>query len=558
MEENPSQNNEDINFGMVLLAEAFSAIPEKIDEKLAPIKTEVKELETKIDAIKLKHGVDGKDGKDGKNGKNGSNGADGTDGKDGKDGQDGLDGSPDTPQDIVKKLNTLEDMLDWKVLKDFKSLVNQDTLTKAIQTLENQTRFLIQKVASQGSGGLTFVSHDATLTGDGTPGNPLSVVTTTSGVNSINGDSTGAQTLTTGTTGTDFAIVDDGVGDHKFNLPDASVTARGVVNTTTQTFAGDKTFNGNLTAGSNLTLSQNSSGISGTNADLNVHSSTNIRLVNAGLVSLASINITGVVTGHQVWLHNDTSNSITIVNNYGSSPVNSRPIITSLGSNILIPTQGSIVLEYDSTDSAWRLVGNVGFASATVPGYLSSTDWSTFNNKQATISVTSPITLSGASVGIVNQGTTTTVLHGNAAGNASFGAVSLTADVSGVLPADNGGTDAWVDYSATTTVTGFSGTPTVSVWYQKCYKRVNVAVNIAGTSNSTAFSFTLPIANWSVGSTRQGGTYGANNSAGLTTTPVFNVVAGSTTFNLYRDANLTTWTAANGKQVILSSWYPTD
>lgn len=37
-------------------------------------------------------------------------------------------------------------------------------------------------------------------------------------------------------------------------------------------------------------------------------------------------------------------------------------------------------------------------------------------------------------------GTTTTVLHGNAAGNPTFGAVSLTADISGILPVANGGT----------------------------------------------------------------------------------------------------------------------
>lgn len=37
-------------------------------------------------------------------------------------------------------------------------------------------------------------------------------------------------------------------------------------------------------------------------------------------------------------------------------------------------------------------------------------------------------------------GTTTTVLHGNAGGNPSFSAVSLTADVTGVLPFANGGT----------------------------------------------------------------------------------------------------------------------
>jgi len=44
-------------------------------------------------------------------------------------------------------------------------------------------------------------------------------------------------------------------------------------------------------------------------------------------------------------------------------------------------------------------------------------------------------------------GTTTTVLHGNAAGAPTFGAVSLTADVSGTLPVGNGGTGA-------TTLTG--------------------------------------------------------------------------------------------------------
>lgn len=41
----------------------------------------------------------------------------------------------------------------------------------------------------------------------------------------------------------------------------------------------------------------------------------------------------------------------------------------------------------------------------------------------------------------VGLGTTTTVLHGNATGDPTFGAVSLTADVSGVTPLANGGTN---------------------------------------------------------------------------------------------------------------------
>jgi hypothetical protein len=42
---------------------------------------------------------------------------------------------------------------------------------------------------------------------------------------------------------------------------------------------------------------------------------------------------------------------------------------------------------------------------------------------------------------MASLGTTTTLLHGNAAGAPTFGAVSLTADVSGTLPIANGGTN---------------------------------------------------------------------------------------------------------------------
>lgn len=43
---------------------------------------------------------------------------------------------------------------------------------------------------------------------------------------------------------------------------------------------------------------------------------------------------------------------------------------------------------------------------------------------------------------IASSGTTTTVLHGNAAGDPTFGAVALATDVSGVLPPANGGVSA--------------------------------------------------------------------------------------------------------------------
>lgn len=58
---------------------------------------------------------------------------------------------------------------------------------------------------------------------------------------------------------------------------------------------------------------------------------------------------------------------------------------------------------------------------------------------------------------LASLGTTTTLLHGNAAGLPTFGAVSLTADVSGTLPVANGGTGIT---ALGTGVATFLGTPT--------------------------------------------------------------------------------------------------
>jgi hypothetical protein len=87
----------------------------------------------------------------------------------------------------------------------------------------------------------------------------------------------------------------------------------------------------------------------------------------------------------------------------------------------LVPTQGRLIVG-NGTDWTTLAIGAAGRylrAGATDPAW-------------------SVLTLADA----VNQGTTAQVLHGNAAGAVSFSAVSLTADVSGVLPIANGGTNA--------------------------------------------------------------------------------------------------------------------
>lgn len=96
----------------------------------------------------------------------------------------------------------------------------------------------------------------------------------------------------------------------------------------------------------------------------------------------------------------------------------------------ILPVGNSSILTGDVTSpggTGVTTIANTGVAAGTYTKI-------TVNAKgQATVGASAVL----ASADYANQGTTTTVLHGNAAGNPSFGAVVLTTDVTGVLPAAN-------------------------------------------------------------------------------------------------------------------------
>lgn len=109
--------------------------------------------------------------------------------------------------------------------------------------------------------------------------------------------------------------------------------------------------------------------------------------------------------------------------------------------------------------------GGTGITSGTSGGvpYFSSS-----NTIASSAALTAnAITLGGgpgsAPISLGSLGTTTTVLHGNAAGAPTFGSVSLTADVSGVLGPANGGTGIANNAASTLTISGaFASTFTIT------------------------------------------------------------------------------------------------
>lgn len=105
-------------------------------------------------------------------------------------------------------------------------------------------------------------------------------------------------------------------------------------------------------------------------------------------------------------------------------------------------------LEFTATDGAVLGIGSggtLGTNAYTSGGFVPTS--TTINGK----ALTGNIILVLASADFANSGTTTTVLHGNAAGSPSWSAVSLTADVSGILPIANGGTGNATGLAATAT-----------------------------------------------------------------------------------------------------------
>ena len=240
------------------------------------------------------------------------------------------------------------------------------------------------------------------------------ITTFTTGVSALNGLTAQVQYFATGTTGTDFNI-SSSTDTHTFNIPTASATNRGLLSITDWSAFNSK--QGAIT----LTTSGSSGSSTLVGSTLNVPTYT---LAGLGGVSLTALSASTPL------LYNNTTGAFSISQSSGStdgylsstdwttfnSKQGSITLTTSgnsgsatlIGSTLNIPTytlaglggvsltalSASSPLSYNNTTGAF----SISQSSGSTDGYLSSTDWNTFNNKQGSITLTTSGTSGAATL----------------------------------------------------------------------------------------------------------------------------------------------------------------
>lgn len=178
--------------------------------------------------------------------------------------------------------------------------------------------------------------------------------------------------------------------------------------------------------------------------------------------------------------------------------------------------------------------GGTGLTVGTSGGILAFTGTTTLASSAA---LTASALILGGGAGAVptamgSLGTTTTVLHGNAAGAPTFGAVSLTADVSGILPTANGGTGIAYFTAAGPTVARVYTFPDAAATILTTNAAVTVAQGGTGIASATAYAVlcggtTATGALQSIASVGTAGQVLTSNGAGLL--PTMQAAVGATT-----------------------------
>ncbi len=196
------------------------------------------------------------------------------------------------------------------------------------------------------------------------------ITTFTTGITALNGLTAQVQNLTTGTSGTNFAIVSSG-DTHTFNLPVASATNTGKLSSTDWS-----TFNSKQEV-----LSLTTTGSSGSSTLIGT-------TLNVPTYTLSGL---GGVPSSRTLTINGTAYDLTADRSWSVGTVTSVAALT-------LGTTGTDLSSSVATGTTTPVITlNVPTASAANRGALSAADWSTFNTKVGSVTASSPLASSGGS-----------------------------------------------------------------------------------------------------------------------------------------------------------------
>lgn len=286
-----------------------------------------------------------------------------------------------------------------------------------------------------GSGVASINSLTGALTLVGGPnitiGNVGNVITISStalpiAIISINGSTFANQTLVAGTAGSDFNIADSAPGIHTFNLPTASASNRGALSTSDWS-----TFNNKQPAGNYITSLTGDGTASGPGSAAFTLANTT---VSPGSYSYANITV-------------DSKGRITAASSNAAPPGGTVTSVALTSPGVLytvsgspITSSGTLALNLIPQNPNTILAGPAS-GSAANPSFRSLVSADIPNNAANTTGTASNITASSNS--------TLTSLPSLALPTSQLsGQLSLTTQVSGILPIANGGTNNSSTYTA--------------------------------------------------------------------------------------------------------------
>ncbi|MEI8337773.1 MAG: hypothetical protein WCF92_01345, partial [bacterium] len=170
--------------------------------------------------------------------------------------------------------------------------------------------------------------------------------------------------LTLGSSGNDISLSSSTValGDSLvINIPNASATARGVVSTTTQTFAGDKTFGGTTTFTGNVKNSANFSlsdsiQYSTTGVQNNVNLGPGSFFRYTGNAPATFTGIAGGTDGRVITIFTKQNGQPLTLNDEDFSSAKGTQIITGTEGPIVIPEDNAVMLQYEALENHWHVI----------------------------------------------------------------------------------------------------------------------------------------------------------------------------------------------------------